>query len=364
MFGAGIDDLRTRMKAERTLMVWRPAAPVTLVLIAVAVAVYAISVSQPGADAGMALLNVARMCLGASACLIITAEWRLQSRTGSPEDTLTAQSLFSIAILATAAAVGAIATELRAQLLTRDQALVQLIWVYAVVVTLWCSWRMATTTAFFVREGEATAEALQRTERQAHLTNLKTLQFKSGPDLMLRALSVVESRADAAPVDAEMGVVALAEYLREDQLRNSTASLPLAVEVTLARAYASIYTSCKVLPPPEWTVAPRAEAAMIPNGALRVMLDHAIGRAIAAPAPATVAVSIDVVRGRLAVTVSDTAPPDPPSDNEPRVLADLRKRIDAPRLQRVRFLTHTMLDIENTPTGTTQSLSIQLELAP
>lgn len=364
MFGADVDDLRARLKADRALMVWKPAAPLALGLAAVAGAVYAVSV-QTGSHIGDALLNVARTCLAAGACLIIAAEWRLRHHTVTPSDTniLHAQSLFSVAMLATAAAVGIIATELRAQLLFRDQVLVPLVWGYGFVAAGWAFYRIATTTAALVREGAAAAEQLRGNERDAQLAHTKTLQYKSSPDLMLRALSALAAQAGASPEASEKGVLALAAYLRDSQARDSHAALPVAVEVALARTYVSIFTATAVLRDPEWDIAPDAESALIPNGGLRVLVDQAIARCLMCPHEAAIVIRIVIARTRLQITVSDTVPSESSGTEESPGLATLRQRVGAPKLQRVRFLTHTMLDVESTPAGTTQVLSIQLETA-
>lgn len=363
MFGADVDDFRARLRADRALLVWKPAAPLALVLVVVAVAVYAVSV-QADNHIGDALLNVARISLAAGACLIIAAEWQLRfPNQPTTSSVLTAQSLFSVAVLAAVAAVGIIATELRAQLLFRDHALVRLVWGYASVAVGWASYRMATTTAALVREGTATAEQLRASERDAQLAHTKTLQYKSSPDLMLRALSALAAQADASPEASEKGVLALAAYLRDSQARDSYAALPVAVEAALARAYVSIFTATGVLREPGWNVAADSESALIPNGALRVMLDQAVARCLTCPHDASIAIQVAITRTRLQVTVSDTVPSESSAIEDSPGLAALRQRVGAPKLQRVRFLTHTMLDVESTPAGTTQVLSIQLETA-
>lgn len=363
MFGADVDDFRARLQADRALMVWKPAVPLALGLVVVAVAVYAVSV-QTGSHIGDALLNVARTCLAAGACLIIAAEWQLRSpNQPTTSSVLIAQSLLSVAMLATAAAVGIIATELRAQLLFRDRALVPLVWGYASVAVGWAFYRMATTTVALVREGAAAAEQLRANERDAQVAHTKTLQYKSSPDLMLRALSALAAQADASPEASEKGVLALAAYLRESQARDSHAALPVAVEAALARAYVSIFTAADVLRQPGWNIAPDSESALIPNAALRVLVDQAIDRCLTCPHEASIAIQIAITRTRLQVTVSDTVPSKSSATGDSPGLAALRQRVGAPRLQRVRFLTHTMLDVESTPTGTTQVLSIQLETA-
>lgn len=364
MFGADVEDFRARLRADRALMVWKPAAPLALGLAAVAGAVCAISM-QTGSYIGDALLNVARTCLAAGACLIIAAEWQLRHHKDTPSDTdiLHAQSLFSVAVLATVAAVGIIATELRAQWLFRDQVLVPLVWGYSCVAVGWAFYRMAITTAALVREGTAAAEQLRANERDAQLAYTKTLQYKSSPDLMLRALSSLAAQADASPEASEKGVLALATYLRESQARDSQAALPVTVEAALARGYASIFTATGALREPAWNIAKDSESALIPNGALRVLLDQAVARCLPCPHEASIAIEIAITRTRLQVTVSDTVPSESSPTGDSPGLAALRQRVGAPKLQRARFLTHTMLDVESTPAGTTQVLSIQLETA-
>lgn len=364
MFGADVDDVRARLKADRALMVWKPAAPLALGLAVVAVAAYAVSV-QAGSPMGAALLNVSRTCLAASACLIIAAEWQLRFPKDTPSDTdiLNAQSLFSVAVLATVIAVGIVATELRAQWLFRDRVLVPLVWSYGFVAVGWAFFRMATTTAALVREGAAAAEHLRANERDAQLAHTKTLQYKSSPDLMLRALSALATQADVSPEASEKGVLALATYLRESQARDSHAALPVAEEAALARAYVSIFTATGLLREPTWDIAPDSESALIPNGGLRVLVDQAIARCLTCPQEAAIVIRIVIARTRLQIKVSDTVPSEASGTEESPGLATLRQRVGAPRLQRVRFLTHTMLDVEAAPAGTTQVLSIQLETA-
>jgi hypothetical protein len=358
------NDMRDRLAAERALLVWRPGPHLLGAIVIVGAAIVGVTMMREDEGVALALTRVTWWLLLHAFGSLAAAEYVHARPRPDHSHVVRSQSLYGVAIACLVIAVGATATQLRADYLAHSDPRVWALWIVALAGVAWSSVRIAQSTAALIRGGAHVTDTLETTLKEAEATRLRTLQYKSGPDVMLRSLSAIATCATTAPAQAEGAIGALADYIRDSQRRDEASTMSLADEVTMTRAYVQVLERAGAAPPITWQVDDDAGVRSVPTGTLRTLVDYAIARCTREPAAgATISIRANVVRGRLVIVVADTAPPDGESAVEPDAHWALRARLDAPARRGARVDVPTMLDVDAGASGTTQRLWLPIEEA-
>jgi LytS/YehU family sensor histidine kinase len=218
---------------------------------------------------------------------------------------------------------------------------------------------MFMATRQLVLEGRRDRERLTASERETNETELLVLQQKLEPQLLLRVLAGIADQAERNPREAERAVEHLAVFLRKSLISAPALNVPLSDEVTRSKEYADVLEMCGTTVPITWQIDDDARQLEVPGGALSTFLNYAISRCVTTEG-ASITVRAYQHATRLYLIVKDNAAPDPPMLAEPEGLAQLRRRLGSPPRRRSWVETSVAFEVDGTPAGTTQTLSIRL----
>lgn len=295
---------------------------------------------------------------------LVAAEVYRRRAAGGARAEVHAQSFSGIGMMGAGLVVGAVAMHFGNEPVSIARETAYVSWVGAGVIAAFAAAQLIASTRRIILRGHGASAQVATSEREAHLAELLALQQRLEPDLLLNAISAIAVRTETAPRDAERAVEGLAAYLRRSLQKPDVLDVTLQADMQRAGEYADIMALAGVRVPIAWQIDADVRDIVIPSGTLRTFLDYAFARCMRDVANAP-GIKVRAYRhaGRFFLLVNDTAAPDPPMLEEPEALMALRRRLGAPPQRRVRVETHIMLEVDGTPTGTTQSLVMRVEAA-
>jgi len=297
--------------------------------------------------------------LVASLLSVIGAEVVHRRWAGNAEAAARSQTFSGAAIAALGVATGPVAVQLRAGVLTTSTPYVWLVWACSLVLLTTAALQIVMGIRRLIVDGRRDTERLMLAEREALEAELLVQQQRLEPALVLRAMTVIADQAEHAPREAERSIELLAGFLRKSLTTAPAITAPLSDEVTRAHEYADILAAGGLTIPITWKIDDDVRQVVLPGGTLRTFLDYAVSRCLRTPG-AGITISASQHAKRFYLIVKDSAAPDPPMLDEPEGLTNLRRRLGAPPRRRVRVETSVMFEVDGTPQGTTQTLSMLL----
>jgi hypothetical protein len=343
-------------KAERRLLVWGPGWWTTTASLAVLLFWAQTAGPDFWAPASLITWLISTGLSGAAATLVAAEVWRRRA-AGETLGIVQSQSFSGFAIVAIGGTVGAVAAGIRQEPPVVDLSTARTVWVIGSAVVVAAGAQLVLSTRRLISEGQAATTRVVAFERDAHLAELSAMQQRLEPALMLKTLDAIATRADTSPEDAERAVEALATYLRSSLQAPAALEAPLEEEIRRATEFMGILTFAGVEVPLIWRVDSEVLPVTIPTGTVHTFLHYAVERCLRdQQGQPTITVRAYRHADRFYLVVTDTAAPDPPALQEPQALSALRRRLGAPPQRRVRVIAHVVVEVDGTPSGTTQTL--------
>ncbi|WP_114954424.1 sensor histidine kinase [Sphingosinicella terrae] len=173
----------------------------------------------------------------------------------------------------------------------------------------WAGLYLALSYSFDVQAEKARSAALQA---EAHAAQLRALQGQINPHFLFNSLNSVSALILEGEAErAEAMVTGLARFLRAGLAADPMATIPLAEEIALQRAYLEIeqyrYPDLEI----DVRVEPGLETAPVPALILQPIVENAVKHGVAGSPPPT-RIEIEAERtpdGRLAIAVTNRARP-------------------------------------------------------